>query len=1071
MLKKISEFDKKNKTVSSYHNFVGITKKGPFLGPQPLQILPKDVPSLVNDTLLTPKIDGVRYLCLIQKDEIGFINRGMEFFIPEVLLSKNSKQDYLTIKVDTKDPLEIKMLEKEKFLRLDEGHQINTLKQKIKEEQQKKTKLQSETDKLKKLSDSFQQQEKEQEEKLKEKFDVLEKEENNEIEKLDKDKLDDLYSKAKENLRNAIKNRKTSEILKLTEKANKVNYSKLVEKIREKYNEKREKLNKNFEIHKNSAKTKFEKEQNKIIKNIASIKKLSESSIASKLKRIEILEKLKKRNDKLKKSKSLKDKFSKFVYNNKTGKIVKIVKKEVKILNETKHVAAKKINTRTSDKFLLDCEVVESNGILQVFLFDFLLLRKRNSYQKIYKLPFFGRNDHLINLFNSVLKPLNEQMKKEKIPIKFYNKKYYDYNIFIKDMTYEKLIKLNDSEMKLSGNEKIKYDGVIFINTSYRYFLAPGPARGQFKWKPKNQLTIDLKIVKKNKKWTALGKYDRKIEINKKDISSLLDKSKLKDSYSGKVYEFLFVNGKFVIHEPIIDRSVKGANAFFTIKGTIEAGEKHFTLVQFKNFINYMKENKNLTKTDISWIDHETFVTTMALCRGNDFFNKKQKESINKKLLTFFKHNPDEIRLSNEKKKKINDLDERIETQLYDIIILLEDKYLPLNNIPEDDNIYMFLFSNEGRMLLYLNDYVTLLNELNRKFKEYFLQPIEIFEYNEELEHNIKYGLGKPKGLSQEKYVEYKKKRALTQKLKRFLETYKNMVLENEYRIMQAYSPKFENYNKYISVSLVKEKEESSKIKMSNKADDFYKLLSYLKSLTKNPLYSGTKTLNKKVNAGENEYNFIMNRKNEFTPSVQASYEIYSDEIYHSQTLNFEKDLNYNALVELGYRKFHKPSQVRHVGVSKKSPSYFETIFTFYLPGIPWGIVLKKTVKKTVKQLTEKEKLEKLEKADKAKILLKEIKQKQKLSENDKKKIQEYEIIIKNKYEIETETYWEIKAVMPIVKFFDIEKTKVYQSEKEKLVDMLGDNKILENKKNELTNEFIYKINLVVNQLLKFIHF
>jgi len=39
-----------------------------------------------------------------------------------------------------------------------------------------------------------------------------------------------------------------------------------------------------------------------------------------------------------------------------------------------------------------------------------------------------------------------------------------------------------------------------------------------------------------------------------------------------------------VLHEPVIDRTVKGANAYKTITSTIEAGQKFFNLEDIKKF-------------------------------------------------------------------------------------------------------------------------------------------------------------------------------------------------------------------------------------------------------------------------------------------------------------------------------------------------------------------------------------------------------------------------------------------------------------------------------------------------------
>ena len=970
LLKKIDEYDDKHRLIYSYNTFVNVSNKGPFLGPQPLQILPKDIPSLVNNTVLTPKIDGVRFLCIIKKNAIGFVNRGMEFYIPKILdnsVGNKIKHNVVTIKTDTKDPKEIKLLQSYLFSRPDEKHLIETIKNSTIILQNKIKKIvKDNTDKIKILTDKIENTSEKNIEALNKKIIKLTKNKEKNLRNLEKSKssLNKKYQEIKGNLKQAIISKKSKEILALTKKLKESNYDTLKEKLE---NDMDTKIDDMEILIQNKTDTENIKIQEKIeIKNkgMSAVKKRIEQTIEYNNNQISLLKRIKIGNDKLKKSKKIIDKFTRFVI--KGGKIVKVVEKEIKIqttsdsdvVSRTNHY----INTQTNSTFLLDCEIVDSNGTLQIFLFDFVMVQNNNNIiEKVYKLPFFGRMDHLENMFTNIIDPLNERMKNKKMGIKFYKKKYYDFNIFRKDISYEKILDINNEDMKLSGNEKIEYDGIIFVKTLFRYYLAPGPARGQYKWKPKNKLTIDLKIVKSGSKWKALGKYDNKnIEINKKNISAMLSTKNFKNEYNNKVYEFLYEKGKFVLHEPIIERTLKGANAFFTIKSTIEAGKKHFTMEQFKSFVNYMTEDKNLKIKDISCLDKETAIIIMALCKGNDFFDKKQKKELQDKFLPFFKNKPGSIKMNEDKQKELKLLNRSQKRKIDDIKKYI-DKFFTLGQVSTVD-LFTFLNSYKGKNILFRGDYYELLDSVNKEFK---LSPRTIFRKNKLIEDyiNKSYSTDKlltppklPEGVTEDYIVEYKQEKKKINRLTTIIIYYLNAIKSADNEIISFYKSKFKNYNKYIKVLLFKKNEDTVKNKMSNKADDFYKILSILKGFTNNPLYSGDKTLIKKVKVGEKEFNFIMNREHVNVSNIFHTKEITSNEIFYSQTLNFENDLNYDIRVELGHEFSYDKSHVKHVSLPKKGDLHFQTIFTFSIPGISWIIKLIKTTKETQVEQTNKEK-------------------------------------------------------------------------------------------------------------------
>jgi hypothetical protein len=186
------------------------------------------------------------------------------------------------------------------------------------------------------------------------------------------------------------------------------------------------------------------------------------------------------------------------------------------------------------------------------------------------------------------------------------------------EMTMDKLELQYSWKMNFEPWEIPEYDGVIFINTNYRYYLGEGFARGQYKWKPKEHLTIDLKLQKKSNKWIVVGKAGNEITIDKKNMTSMLDTSNLKDEYDGKVYEFLYDDSKIIIvsnEKGEAKEREKGANAYKTIVNTIIAYNTHFSLEDFLLFFEYCSNaNTELSKKHIKWMDKESALIAIDMC-------------------------------------------------------------------------------------------------------------------------------------------------------------------------------------------------------------------------------------------------------------------------------------------------------------------------------------------------------------------------------------------------------------------------------------------------------------------------
>ncbi|MDX1373085.1 MAG: hypothetical protein R3321_11475, partial [Nitrososphaeraceae archaeon] len=283
---------------------------------------------------------------------------------------------------------------------------------------------------------------------------------------------------------------------------------------------------------------------------------------------------------------------------------------------------------------IFDCEVVENRELLQVFIFDILfadILHDRLLHKQVvpfYRYNFNERRKYLEYHFQ-LLMLLESYLKN--LSIKIYIKNFYKFSTF-KEMTYENLIKLFNFDMNFIKKEVPEYDGAIFINVLYPYYLNPLPSYGQYKWKPKEKLTIDLKIKKDGNEWEMYSKGDKKIDIENIELYT----TNLKEEYDGKVFEFVY-DGKYIrLHEPVLERTVKGANAFMTIVSTIEAGDKFFDLKEIKLFYDVLHiEGKKFRS---NWADKKTLIKLGILCdRKTLFLSSKEGELLKSKVDLFYK--------------------------------------------------------------------------------------------------------------------------------------------------------------------------------------------------------------------------------------------------------------------------------------------------------------------------------------------------------------------------------------------------------------------------------------------------
>lgn len=865
LLEKISENDDKkyyNNVMKEYYKFISPyninTDKGPFIGPQPAQILPKNVPHLLKNTVITPKIDGKRYLCIVKKNTIGFVDRGMDFYYP-VKLSK--KSNFVEINKIYKRNIEnvdykIKKLKKNRIFKL------NLLK--------------------------LQHNKKEYNNEYNKKINFL----------LSKEKsMRKDYKNVKEKLKTNLKKGSLSELPKIKKQLLKYDFDEKIKNLRKK----QKKRQKEIEIL-------IEKDNKKLSKKKSELLKKRKQINDNFLKQLFLFKELKRKNEDLKKSNKVDDKKS--IYIIKNNKIVKTEKfsmsKNKKFLNKIS------FNLNSDSVFLFDCEIVENkSGILQIFLFDIVMINRDGKIEKIYNKPFYERINHLYGIYNDLIKKIN-------IPcIKFYYKMYFDYRL--KDMSYNNLLDVYNKEMKFKKEEKPEYDGVIFVNTLYKYYLGPGFARGQYKWKPKNKLTIDLKIVEENSKWKAFGKYNKVIEINGKDISKMLDTKDFKKEYNNKVYEFLYKNGKFVLHKPIIERTTKGANAYATIKSTIEAGENHFSLKTFQKMVNYINKGMKLNNKTLEWMDKETSLKIIALCNGKNFI--ENPEVLKKDFKKFYSKNPFIKTLSEKQIEQTKLADNMIKGKMLKIV-----KYINTNLYDNKINMKEMLQYIVKNNLLYRTHYNNFINKLYKKFDNHVIPK---FKNNQKMD-NLEY-----KGFSEKEIKSYMNQKEIKYKIDFFINDLTSSFDELEYMQIKNNENHMKNYNKFIRVSF--QKSGNSKMEISNKSDDFYKLISFFNHLT-NRKNDGIKSKMKVLG----KYNIIFDKND--TIMLKNVKMIEREHIESSTLLEYNKHLGYDVKIDMGYLAYYSKNKLKSLTLGNHNNYTIKTSYFFIVPGFPWIINLVKIV-------------------------------------------------------------------------------------------------------------------------------
>ena len=238
-----------------------------------------------------------------------------------------------------------------------------------------------------------------------------------------------------------------------------------------------------------------------------------------------------------------------------------------------------------SGSYLFDVEIFENT----IFVFDVLLSLPKNIINKVYKKPFEKRLPTLFKLFENI-KPV--------IDISFGN------NVFIVPKTFYRLLQftgkdyddvldLFSSEYPLSG--KLMFDGIIFMNPKYMYYMNPQVGYGQYKWKPLEDLTVDLEYFegkffdKKGYEWNR---------VKSTDISN----QKLENN---KTYEFRVIqNGKNVALTLVTTKGPreKGPNSYLTLESVYNTASDFLKFKDISDAFNFTNE---VSTTNLKWMNKE----------------------------------------------------------------------------------------------------------------------------------------------------------------------------------------------------------------------------------------------------------------------------------------------------------------------------------------------------------------------------------------------------------------------------------------------------------------------------------
>lgn len=249
---------------------------------------------------------------------------------------------------------------------------------------------------------------------------------------------------------------------------------------------------------------------------------------------------------------------------------------------------------------LLDLELVQlKDGKFVAFIFDMVFEAECKKLIKTYEKDYNIRQFKLIQLMKSFQLPNNAQFK-------FMYKGYFEFHQY-KNESYEDICVLWQNVFY--NGEKLAFDGVIFINPSFKYTIGTfgQPSYGQYKWKPQKMISVDLLV---NKQKTLVDKNDAKWDkINSFELDNSIQ--------IGETYEF-YIKGvgkdgkiNLILNTDKGERE-KGANSIFSLESAYDAYTNFVSYDKirdaFGSVINDGKKTGEIAKNDILFMSKDKFL-------------------------------------------------------------------------------------------------------------------------------------------------------------------------------------------------------------------------------------------------------------------------------------------------------------------------------------------------------------------------------------------------------------------------------------------------------------------------------
>lgn len=297
------------------------------------------------------------------------------------------------------------------------------------------------------------------------------------------------------------------------------------------------------------------------------------------------------------------------------------------------------IKTLTNDKtFLIDTEVYynKKTKTTQIFVFDFLSYQQgKTDPHKIYKLPYHQRMKLLFKHF--LQGNTFDQYNTILTSTKFYYKGSLEYsNVY----TCKTLQDYYDTWIKYMNfknpDECPPFDGLIFINIWSRYFLHPQPSYGQYKWKPPEELTVDLKVNKKKQKVLPEWTLPNGTQVNKIMKWDTIPKEY---STSDTVLEFKFQgkgnNIKLTIAKNI--EREKKENSIATLQNVLEAYQNPVNVEQLHSiWTNVANNTPQWSKEALqNWMTKESAMKLLSFSNNTMFIEQKMQQELVMNYLYF----------------------------------------------------------------------------------------------------------------------------------------------------------------------------------------------------------------------------------------------------------------------------------------------------------------------------------------------------------------------------------------------------------------------------------------------------